>query len=413
VLITWGLFRIGSRLKVPRALVALAVSLWILYDQALVGGEWMLGGFEAKTAAYAAIVFAIDAAMGDRLVLAAALAGLGLTFHPSVGVLCAGGLTTAVLGTRRSLRGLLVPVLVAAACSLPGLVQAVAMLGGGDPVSNTDWEFLAFTFMGIHLDPKSFEIGLVLTLLLCLAFTAWWARERPDLPGFRWLLWFQGFGLAVALIGAIAFIAGAYRVLTIMPFRLFPMFGLLVFFLSIGSFACSLRDRRWGPLPVVLLVATLLGFPGLFHQYRSQAFYMRKAWTAEPDDLSRAFAWVREHTAPDAVGVVPPWRGDAPLTMQRGQVVHWGMPRYDHLAEWRQRVEDSVGGLPGGAASVRTRDWGELWATMKQRYRDLPTEKVEGVARTYNATFFVAEREYPFPELHREGGARVYRVGGE
>ena len=57
-------------------------SLWLFYRQSIVGGEWILGTFEAKCIAYALLFFALNGFMQQRVILPSILLGLAFSFHP-------------------------------------------------------------------------------------------------------------------------------------------------------------------------------------------------------------------------------------------------------------------------------------------------------------------------------------------
>ncbi len=65
-----GLFRLGRHYKIPPWAVWGGIVLWLLQRQSTVTGEWMIGSFEAKVIAYPCLLFAIDAALSGRNILA-------------------------------------------------------------------------------------------------------------------------------------------------------------------------------------------------------------------------------------------------------------------------------------------------------------------------------------------------------
>ena len=112
----------------PAARAAAGIVLWLVANQALIGGDWMFGTFEAKTVADILVVAAILAATRERVALAIALFGLAITLHPGLGGWAAyagGAALLANPSTRnRALRWAPLGILLA----LPGVV-ARAVVG--------------------------------------------------------------------------------------------------------------------------------------------------------------------------------------------------------------------------------------------------------------------------------------------
>ena len=82
----FGLFRVGRHFRIPPWAVWVGILLWLLQRQSPVTGEWMIGSFEAKVIAYPCLLFAIDAALRDRVLLAGILSGIAFSFHSAVGM---------------------------------------------------------------------------------------------------------------------------------------------------------------------------------------------------------------------------------------------------------------------------------------------------------------------------------------
>jgi hypothetical protein len=400
--------RIGRRLGLPSPLVTLGLSLWVCAGQSLVGGEWMLGLFEAKSFAYISFLFGLELVLAGRLTSGAALVGLGVTWHPAVGVVVGASLAVALLVVRGNLRGLTRPILVGVACALPGLVQLAWQTLGADPASADDWRFLAHSYAQSYLDPRTFPRTNLVAMLLGLVFSAAFTWQRWREPAWRLL---GGLLLLPAVIfgaGMAAHAAGAYTWLSVTPFRFLPVFALLVASLQGVALLANLRTRPPSLTVAVLGALFLVALPGTPAFFKEAASANVKAWQTPPDDVALAFDWVAQNVAPGEVGIHPPWRGDAPWRTRHGQVVHLGFPRYDHLPEWRARVEALLGDLSRIEGRDHRRDVGVFWGEAKRRYAAIPPKQLRDAAARYGATYVVALGEQPLPLLHRVGEARVY-----
>ena len=98
------LIRLGTRFGLKLWPAAVAVTFWLLSNQALIGSEWILGTFEAKTVAYVCFLGALLAVTSKRIPLALALLGLTVSFHPAVGLWSAWATGLALLALPRDPR---------------------------------------------------------------------------------------------------------------------------------------------------------------------------------------------------------------------------------------------------------------------------------------------------------------------
>ena len=406
VLASHAILKVAGRLGLPLAWAAVAASAWVIAGQSLVGKEWMVGTFEAKTVAYVAWLYALDLVLADRLVPAAALSGLAVTMHPVVGAVGGVALAAGAVVLHGWRRDLWKPAIVGALAAAPGVVQAVAMAGGSEAGVPSDWRFLAKGPLEGLLDLPTFARGQVALQIAAAAAAVAWALSGRAARGFRAIAWALAVLLVPVAAGVAAHATGEYRLLSITPFRLFPVVGLLAFFLALGAALASRatlpRVARAGVVALALAVAV-----ALMPAYRAMGARLWGSWTRAPDDMDAAFAFVAAGTPEGAVVLAPPWRQDSMMKLGRGQVMHWSMPRYDRLAEWRRRAEALVGPAPEAGAG---RDPAAAFAARRAWYDALSPDDVRRLAAEYGASFIVAEREYPFPTRFVSGEARVYEV---
>jgi hypothetical protein len=101
---------------------------------------------------------------------------------------------------------------------------------------------------------------------------------------------------------------------------------------------------------------------------------------------------------------VPIDRQDAFALAERPIVANWQAVRYDEVADWFDRVRRLTGGEK--VFANRPVDLTELRAA----FDDLTPDQMRAIARRYDAPCLVATTRYPFPQLHRSGTVRIYRV---
>ncbi len=239
------LIRLGTRFGLGVWAATGAICLWLLGNQSLFGGEWILGTFEAKTVAYVCFLGAVLAITKHRIPLGLALLGLTVTFHPAVGLwsVFASAIALLVLpDTRRTaLRWCWLGILFAA----PGVIEALGAVGGG---SNALQRFVVLEAIPYHTDPffdgrtlVGGQIALHLTVIAgMLAFNIWSYTKSDRSLTQRFFVWFQ---IAAAVPFVLAFPARALHLwayLRLMPLRSFPLMVPLVFFFQAFRYAHQL-----------------------------------------------------------------------------------------------------------------------------------------------------------------------------
>jgi hypothetical protein len=416
------LIRLGTRFGIGVWTAAGAVCLWLLSNQALFGGEWILGSFEAKTVAYVCFLGALLAITARRIPLGLALLGLTVTFHPAVGLwsVFAGGIALlAVAETRRdALRWCWIGIL----CAVPGVVEALGAVGGG---SNALQRFVVLEAIPYHTDPffdgrtlVGAQLALHLSVIAGMfAFNLWSYVKVDRTLTQRFFLWFQ---IAAAVPFVLAFPARALHLwayLRLMPLRSFPLIVPLVFFFQAFRWARQViiegrtgrqRPRRAQRDAVLIVVATfLVALMPTTPLFAGPRMIRRnfEAWTTT-DHVADAFGWIREHTPKSTRCIVPVDRQDAYDRAERPIVANWQAIPYDRLPEWKRRID----ALVGGESYFEDSGWHGDLTDLRAAYNRLSAEQVTAIARRYGANCFVTESEYPFELLRREGDVHVYSL---
>jgi len=413
---------LGTRLGLTRWAATAAVVGWLVFGQAGIGGEWILGTFEAKTVAYTTLLGAALAA--TRGSVPCALAGIGATvsLHPAVGLWAGGPLALTLLAVPETRAAALRWSPLAALVAAPGVVGAWLAAGPSSPSLD---RFLVLQAMPYHLDPffgavrrPVAQAGMRWVVLVAMAVFCWWEHlgTRRRLADRVWITWL---GIAgVPVLGALAArTAGAWWFLRLMPLRAFPVLVALGAAYRAAGLVARLRAteaRRPGPWPwwrrpslvvasVAVSVAVVPTTP-LLAGPRAAA-RTAGAWV-RTDPEADAFAWVRRHLPARETCIFPPTRQDSFWRAQRPQVANWQALRQDALAEWRRRVTDLV----GGAAAFTGPGWTGEPGRLAARYDRLGTGRVRALAARYGATCLVTRGRQPFRVLHRAGPVTVYRL---
>lgn len=391
-----GLMRLARNWRIPVWMTTVAISIWLVGGQAVVGGEWIIGGFEAKTVAYVCLIFALDGLPQGRIILSAVLLGLTFSLHPAVGMWAILAVGIAMLYARWDVKRILTIALVTFIFMLPGLVPLLF-----DPkgvATAADWQFLELVRLPQLFDPATWPKAAIILVYLQLAFCLIALRSGDDkrrlLSGFV-----AGLGLFF-IVGIVLRATGQWEILRLMPMRLFPVFAALFFFFSLGS---AYREGLLGP-PFKWL--TGLGLACLFLTPAPLATALKinyHSWADKPDDIAVCLTWVRENTSADAVVMAAPWRKDLWYRSDRAQVVSGGFPTYFDLADWRNRDK----ALTGESLDNRPTEDTDKRVDF---YNSLPKETIDELATLYNATFIVTESTYPYELVFQSGKSKVYRL---
>lgn len=399
-----GLLRLGGHFRLPPWAVSLAIGLWLVAGQSVVGKELAITTLEAKVVAWALLFFALDAFLRERELRGAVLLGLSINFHILVGMWGALGVGVALIALRVPFGRLARVVGVTALVSLPGLALALAVALH----SNRSYEDLLFysqvLFPG-HLDPTFWPRRDLLLLPLLFLVHVLHARANWNDRALRFCLWFQcGVGL-VFLLGIASHFAENFAFLQMMPFRLFPVFVLLLFLLSLfhAFYHGAAGQQKLAMGLIVLLALPALGNP--LGAKMDRLAQTRSMWAAQEDDLTRVFRWIAGNTPEGAVVISPPWRMDAFFLSRRPQVVSLNAIDIRRFDQWRARMNLLVGG-----PWQRTPEdpWGI--ASMKQAYLSLSHEQILEISRTIGGDYLISQGDYEFKILFTSGDWHVFQL---
>lgn len=402
------LIALGKRMELNPWMSCAAVVAWMPWQLEIMGGDWMFGTFEAKPIAYCCVLGSLIAACDQRVALSLALAGAALSFHPGIGILAAPAIAIALLlcaATRRSTRRSLWMLFVTAA---PG-VYGIAKDFGGSSGSRELWELMATRIYPFHLNPWHFGVASVIALGFMVSAILLVYSSTSN-HAHRVLTKFVVVTSVPAAFGIAAYSLGMYEWVRFFPFRFFPVAASLLFSMTVAWCVQHRHSSTASPRLIALVVIALIASFVAQNPVRSAAFMARatvREWTQPRSDLQRSYDWIRGNTPRDAVVVAPPGL-DPHYDTERRQVATFGVPRWDRVAEWEQRMLAQLGSSNRGA-------YAELKAgvPIDALFQRLTPERVQSLARRYGATILVSETSYDLEVLHRQGRWTVYAIQGE
>lgn len=394
------LLRIGKLWQIPNWAIAAGIAFWLAIGQSLVGDEWIVGGFEAKSVSYIFLLYALYYFSLHRTVLPAALLGIAFAFHPAVGLWSALAVGLALLGEKTDFKTLVKIVAITAAFAIPGILPlAIGQLAANGGDSAESWRYLVTVRFPFHFDPFTFSRSATVFLVGMLVVNTAVFRRSVNFA-MRFLLKFQ---IALAVFFLAGFILRFYEMfewLRFLPVRLFPVFTPLFFALTVFYF---LRQPKAKLLKVFVLlfvaafIVRLNRIPITFQQIRNT--YQSR--TTAPDDLQRTSAWIAANTPNGVIVIQPPNRNDVWYFSRRAAVASFAYQTFGRLDEWRTRVAD----LTGNAEIIYSETTSQ---SVEAAFNNLSANQINEIRKKYAATYLVSRAAYSFPVVFQTETYKIY-----
>lgn len=444
-IVTWaalaaGWQRLSDALWPRSGLALLSAGLWLaLLDHGSMAGEWVVGGVEAKSWAYAAVFCGLACFVAERWNRGLAWLGLATCCHVLVGgwALVAAGAAWVGCGPfRPSLRVLWPGFVSAGLLSLPGLVPAVLLTAGTDPVVAGDaaWIYV-YGRLSHHLvfhrfDPFAIAAfaGVLVVWLVAAAATP--CDLRAGHLGQRPVRGFVGGAVVIAVAGALIdqLLLGQWELSAkLLRYYWFRLADAMV--PAGAALACvGVIAGYWGTRPRLargVLAATLavavagVAVSALDHGMLSGSvgdpqwnWLERERFLARGDrplvarQWRDACGWIRDHTPADSLWITPRHQQTFKWFAERAEVVNGKDVPQDAAAvvEWQERREALFPPETGGAGLT-----------------GLGERRLVELARRYGAEYvlvdeFLGRRKLDLPAVYPAGDVpaafRVYRVAG-
>lgn len=397
-LLVWALARIWARLGLRVTWWIPVIAVYFALGQSLFAGEWLFKWVESKVFAYAAVFFGLGWALDQRWTRSGLALGVAASTHALVGGWSIVSAVPAVVAARRALEPAWTRwgAATLAAASV-GISLAVVVLFEPAPASalrDPAWIYVSFRNPH-HVDPRAFDWNAVRVLgaVGLTAYAAHRAGRGPSVAA-RFIAAFVLASMMIAAAGvAVSFVPGGQHLLRFYPFRVGPSAGLL---LGLGLIALDLQGAaerlrsgrtasrswaalRWLPTAALVLAAipTFVTRTSLFLEFPRGAMI---GGPAESRSFYEVSAWLRDHTAPDAMLIAPPGLLEAAVLSERSMPVCFkGVPAGKAgLVEWYRRLVDFNGGVePASRGFAASRE-------IDARFAALPPGTFRELAQTYD-----------------------------
>lgn len=395
------LILIGRLWQIGYAWVAAAIFIWLSYGQTIANGEWIFGGFEAKTFAYIFLLFAIFEFSRRNNTVSAVLLGFAFSLHPGVGLWAVPAVMTALAAERVPGKELLRAGALIFAGALPGILFLFADQVTGESGSYDNWRFMVIERFPWHLDPFYFTKREYLVMGLMLAFNTavLWKSENFAL---RFLLKFQLF-LALMFTSAIALRwFELYNLLRFQPMRLFPVFVGIFFLFTVFHVISTGQSRKLMAVAVMIaIVSIVLSDPVSYT--RGRVDMLTSSWSADRSDITAAFIWVSQNTPDESLILAPPNYANAWYLGRRALVASFRYPPYDRLGEWRARVADLT-----GTSEFTGR--GDGFSRSESSFNSLSQHEIIRLRERYGADYLISTGNYDFPRVFETETYVIYKL---
>lgn len=401
-----ALRKLGKRWDIPSWLITISIAIWLLFNQAAIADEWVIGTFEAKCVAYILLIYGLDRICAGRDILSGILLGLSFAFHPLIGMW---GILAAVPAQFIAKRNIISSVRITSISgifSLIGLIPLLIMRSESTLPSEESLAYYLLVRFPFHCDPFSWSRSEMLFpfLILATSITIYFYSKRTLAMTFLTL--FLSILGVFYILGIVARYFEAFEILKYMPMRVFSVIVLLFFVLNVSrSFYFKLYKK---PLILGLIIASCVGLLWTKMVFRplEQIGTTIQLWRSEPDDYLKMYKWVEKNTPQNAVIIAPPWREEFWYISQRAMVVNYNKAIDADINEWVKRVYEFVGKTE---LSEGVREDSDLAAYYEKRSIKDTIES----AKRYQSDLIITEAVYPFEIVHQEGNLKIYRIPKE
>ncbi|MEO0530159.1 MAG: DUF6798 domain-containing protein [Planctomycetota bacterium] len=365
-LLSWTLIAIGWQRLVGRvttqAFMAPLAAMVLVYAtrEGHFAGEWIIGGFEAKTLAYGVVLFALSEAIDGRWNRAWLLLGVASAFHALVGGWSVLALAFAAAGAagRPSLTRMMPGLVVGGVIAMAGVGPALALnIGTPDAIVSEANEIYVFTRLSHHLAPltKPWDwiadrAGRHLVVVAVLALLSY-LRPRDGSPSIRLITRYAWGAELISLAGLAIEIIGwkdpawVASLLKYYWFRLADIAApIAVATLVVDLIARELSAERARAAVLATACLALTAWPlatGIRERLETPTS-VTDSKLIDPASWVAMCEWIEANTPSDAVFLTPRQGRSFKWHAQRAEVVTYKDVPQDaqSMVEWRDRYFD-------------------------------------------------------------------------
>jgi len=410
--------------------LGLLILIFFLNQQTLVAGEWMVGGVETKTIAYAFVILSCSTFFRKRYLLGFAFAGAAISFHVLVGLYAMFCMAVAILLSRawRSDWRIWIsrcwPFFITGIFGFRAMIKQLLLQSDVDVTKA--WELYVKYRVPHHVLPAAwggvYAWGGVLVLATCFFLAIYFSRQSQAA---RFIAAYALGSVSLFLVGLAIYAWGEITLLRYYWFRFpdvmvpFMTAVLVALFLSdfadnrltIPSLSHSLQHKARAILnregPILLIAASIILI------IVQPMYQLRKEFRGfEKTDGAKArhhlLEWIAENTPRDAVFLVDPTIEDFYIYAQRAMFVSFkNSPQSAaDILEWYKRIKLCNGNRSPDKSGFDSEK------ELHTNFYKLDEDQIRQIANSYGINYYLGlpQQRLAFEHAYSNSYFTVYKV---
>ena len=403
------------------------VLLLFLNYQSLAAGEWIVGGLDTRTIAYAMVILSFSFFLRKRYFLGFAFAGAALSFHVLVGIYAIFCILFASILNKSwrtdwhlYLKNIW-PIFITGIFGLWAVIEQLLPTKGID--LNRAWDIYVYYRVPQHVMPftwTSVPWKAELALATCLFLIMYFISNSKSI---RFIAAFALGSVSLFLIGLVIY---TYRDTHLLSFYWFRFPDVMVPFMSIVLIALFLNNYSLGRFvknPLILrfqrglqtilrlLPPVIIAFFILImvqQTYRLQTSY-KDSLINDPGTILPAFAWISSNTPKSAIFLVDPTESAFYIYAQRAMFVSWKSSPQSAapILEWYKRIMLCNGNVPLAKGNS-----GNSVHEIHANFYNLDETQIQQIADAYGINYYVglADQKLSFERVYSDSIYAVYKI---
>ncbi|MBN1755676.1 hypothetical protein JW877_05620 [bacterium] len=416
------------------AFVILPLFTYFIANQSLVAGEWMIGGFEAKTLAYICFLMALLLLIKKRYNWGAFLSGLALSFHILIGLYGSFCLFIAMLTVEDTrLKNLKLSRMITSGILWllggTGGVYAIAQYLKSTAQVNKDLAASIYVFFRVphHVLPSAWNNSLWIVALAILLIILIRVFNVANKRNVKMLTSAALCSLFLFGIGILFYLAGMHTYLryywfrlgdVFLPFTLMILLGISFSLMHQGRLKLGhrkiLKNKAKNGLKIILIVLSGIAmlYAGVsFVKDVSEVWQNRKYnFVSIDENRAEMLLWISQNTPKNAVFLVSPTMQDFYYLAERPMFVSLKhSPQNDgDILEWYHRLNLLNGNneLPSGRNPFLYR------RELNRQFYQLNAEQIQRIKDDYQVAYYLglSGQKLPFRTIHLNDAYRLYSI---
>ncbi|MFN8412538.1 MAG: DUF6798 domain-containing protein [Anaerolineales bacterium] len=330
-----------------------------MFQHSVVAGEWMIGGVETKTIAYAFILLSFSLFFRKQYLLGFAFAGAALTFHVLVGIYALFCLGIAILLNKEWWSGWRQyavnswPFFITSFFGLKAIIEQ--LLPKGNINSAKAWDIYVKYRVPHHVLPSTWDGNLwklILILAIWLFLFMYFAGKSKSI---RFVAAYSLGSTLLFLTGLTIYELGKISLLRFYWFRFPDVIIMFMSYVLIALFIASFEEGNF-TLPILSsqiqvrlqtvakqivpkFIVLITIFSILVYLFRIQK-EVKDFHTSNTDPRLSALQWISKNTPQQAVFLIDPTMEDFYVYAQRAIFVSWkhSPQSAPDILEWYKRI---------------------------------------------------------------------------